>query len=83
MYGHDDISNISIKLIKIINEYNIPCYILTKGILPKELIQLNKINFYGITYVSNNEDFTKLTITTATTPIASIIPAIIQFPVIR
>lgn len=59
MYGHDDISNISIKLIKIINEYNIPCYILTKGILPKELIQLNKINFYGITYVSNNEDFRK------------------------
>ena len=40
-----------------INSYNIPCYILTKGILPKELINLSKINYYGITYVSNSEDF--------------------------
>lgn len=57
MYEQPEISEISIKIIKTINKYNIPCFILTKGILPKKLIELNKINYYGITYVSNKEEF--------------------------
>lgn len=57
MYNNDDIKNLSINIIKKINDYNIPCYILTKGVLPKELSSMRKINFYGITYVSYKEEF--------------------------
>lgn len=57
MYKSTEVADLSIKIIKLINSYEIPCYILTKGILPKELITLSKINYYGITYVSNIEKF--------------------------
>lgn len=57
MYGKDDVKNITLKVIKLINSYNIPCYILTKGILPPELVNYSKINYYGITYVSNSPVF--------------------------
>lgn len=57
MYGHPEVANVSIEIIKEVNKYGIPCYILTKGILPKELAELDKINFYGITYVSYKEEF--------------------------
>lgn len=57
MYNHPEVAKISIALIQEVNKYNIPCYILTKGILPKELAELSKINFYGITYVSYKEEF--------------------------
>lgn len=57
MMGYDDISDLSIKIIKRLNEDNIPCTALTKGILPKELAELNNINSYGITLVSLNEDY--------------------------
>lgn len=60
MYGYDDISKLSISVINLINSYNIPCHILTKGILPDELIKSNKINFYGITLVSLDNKFKKL-----------------------
>lgn len=57
MYNHPEVSKLSIEIIKEVNTYNIPCYILTKGVLPKELAELNKINFYGITYVSYKDEF--------------------------
>lgn len=57
MYNYDDIKNLSLKVIKKINSYNIPCHILTKGILPYELLETSKINFYGITLVSLDESF--------------------------
>lgn len=59
MYKEKEVSELSIKIIKMINSYNIPCYILTKGVLPKELINLSKINYYGITYVSYIDEFQK------------------------
>lgn len=59
MFQRQEFIEASIKVIKLINSYNIPCYILTKGVLPKELSELDKINYYGITYVSNNEEFRK------------------------
>lgn len=57
MYKRDDIKDATINIIKLINSYNIPCYILTKGILPCELSELNKINYYGISLVSLDESF--------------------------
>ena len=59
MYKYDDIKDLSIKILKLVNSYDIPCTALTKGILPKELINLNKDNSYGITLISLNENFRK------------------------
>lgn len=59
MYKYDDISNLSIEILKLVNSYNIPCTALTKGILPKELANLSKDNSYGITLISLNEEFRK------------------------
>ena len=59
MYRYDDIKDLSIKILKLVNSYDIPCTALTKGILPKELINLNKDNSYGITLISLNENFRK------------------------
>lgn len=59
MYNREDLHESTIEIIKLLNSYNIPCYILTKGILPKKLIELNKMNYYGITLVSLNEDYRK------------------------
>lgn len=57
MYKYDEIAAMSIAAIKRLNEDNIRCSILTKGILPKELASLSKINDYGITLVANSEEY--------------------------
>jgi DNA repair photolyase len=57
MMGYEDISELSIKIIRRLNEDNIPCTALTKGLLPKQLAELENINSFGITLVSLNEDY--------------------------
>lgn len=57
MYGFDEVCDKSIEIINKLNENDIPCTALTKGILPKELVKTSKINGYGITLVSLNENF--------------------------
>ena len=57
MVGYDEVSNMSISIIKKLNENDVPCSVLTKGILPYELAQLSKNNEYGITLVSLDEGF--------------------------
>lgn len=57
MVGYDEVSNTSIEIIKMLNENDIPCSVLTKGILPFQLTQLSKRNEYGITLVSLDEEF--------------------------
>jgi DNA repair photolyase len=59
MFEKTEIINLSLKIIKLINFYDIKCTVLTKGILPVELLEMNKINEYGITLISLNEDFRK------------------------
>lgn len=59
MYGYDDIAKLSINIIKKLNDENIPCTALTKGILPKKLTELSQENQYGITLISLNEKFRK------------------------
>lgn len=57
MVGYPEVGKMSIDAIKLINEYGIPCVVLTKGVLPAELAKLSKINQYGITLVSLDEGF--------------------------
>ena len=59
MSGYDDVSRMSIAIIKKLNEAGIKCTALTKGILPIELSQLSPENEYGITLVSLDEGFRK------------------------
>lgn len=57
MVGYNEVEKLSIDSIKLLNENNIKCTVLTKGILPKELSRLSKDNEYGITLVSLDESF--------------------------
>lgn len=57
MYKQPEIIDMSLKIIKKLNDNNIKCTALTKGILPKELAKLSKENEYGITLISLNEKF--------------------------
>ena len=57
MYGYDDVSKMSIQIIRRLNQAGIKCTVLTKGILPIELADLAPENEYGITLVSLDEQF--------------------------
>ncbi len=57
MYGYNEIANMSIEIIKRMNNNGIKCSALTKGVLPIRLAELSKDNEYGITLISLNEDF--------------------------
>ena len=59
MYGYDEVSTMSIEIIRKLNAAGIKCTALTKGILPMELAQLSPENEYGITLVSLDEGFRK------------------------
>lgn len=62
MFKNKDVRDLSLKVIDKLNENRIPCIVLTKGILPKELADRNSFsrnNEYGITLVSLEEDFRK------------------------
>jgi len=48
---------VTLKSIEKLNNADIPCNILTKGILPIELSNLSKKNEYGITLVSLDENY--------------------------
>ena len=59
MYGYDEISEMSLAIIKKLNLHGIKCTVLTKGILPIALSELSSENEYGITLVSIDEEFRK------------------------
>jgi DNA repair photolyase len=60
MYGYPEISDLTIKLMQIINSYSVKCSFLTKGIYPKDLAGLHYGNEFGITIVSLDETFREL-----------------------
>ncbi len=58
MYKYKEVSDMSIKILEKLNKNNIKCTILTKGVYPN--IRMNKqtkLNEYGITIVSLNNEF--------------------------
>lgn len=57
MYGYNEISTMSLAAIKKLNDANIKCTVLTKGVLPIELAQYSHDNEYGITLISLNEKY--------------------------
>lgn len=57
MYGYDEVADMSIAIIKKLNDAGIKCTVLTKGILPIALAELSPRNEYGITLVSLDENF--------------------------
>jgi len=57
MDKYPEVGELSLRIINRINQDNIKCVILTKGILPDYLSSTSKINEYGITLVSLNEQF--------------------------
>ena len=59
MYNYPNISKLSLSIIKKLNENNIMCTILTKGVLPKKLSNMSRNNEYGITLISLDEKFRK------------------------
>lgn len=59
MYNYDEISTMSVEIIRRLNAARINCTALTKGILPENLATLSKNNEYGITLISLDEDFRK------------------------
>lgn len=59
MYQNSEIQNLSTAILKKANSHGIRCSVLTKGILPDELVELSKENQYGITVVSLDDNFTK------------------------
>ena len=59
MYEYDEIKNMSLKVIEKLNKFDIPCSILTKGVLPVRLAEYSKKNTYGITIVTLDEEFRK------------------------
>lgn len=62
MYNQEEVCDLSLKVIDKLNLNAIRCTVLTKGIFPKEVADLNgfsKNNEYGITLVSLDEDFRK------------------------
>ncbi len=62
MAGQPEVTELTLQIIKRINQSCIPCNILTKGILPVELSdaqQFSRDNTYGISLVSLDEGFRK------------------------
>lgn len=59
MLSHPEITELTLKSVKLINHFDIPCVLLTKGILPFELTQAASSNMYGITLTSLDEDYRK------------------------
>ena len=59
MYQYPEIESMSLAAIAKINEVNIPCSVLTKGILPISLGKLSSENEYGITLITLDEEFRK------------------------
>ena len=57
MYGYEEVAEMSISIIRKLNDAGIKCTVLTKGLLPIALAELSLENEYGITLVSLDEDF--------------------------
>lgn len=57
MVGYPEIQDMSLEIIKLLDFHGIKCIALTKGILPIELADFEKIHEWGISLVSLDENF--------------------------
>ncbi|MBL7085830.1 MAG: radical SAM protein [Candidatus Cloacimonetes bacterium] len=61
MMGYPEVHELTLNIIKKLNQFNIKVTVLTKGVFPEELIlkKYKPFNEYGITLVSLNKDYKK------------------------
>jgi DNA repair photolyase len=62
MYKHNEVKDMTLKIIERLNKDNIKCTVLTKGVYPESLTEQEKYGYnneYGVTLVSLSEDFRK------------------------
>ncbi|NLK49763.1 MAG: radical SAM protein [Candidatus Cloacimonetes bacterium] len=59
MYGHPEVIEMSLEIIRLLDHYGIKCTALTKGVLPLELAKFDKMHEWGISLVSFDEGFRK------------------------
>ncbi|MBI4665880.1 MAG: radical SAM protein [Nitrospinae bacterium] len=59
MHGYKEISNLTLRIIEMLNNANIRCTALTKGTLPAELSSLSELNEFGITLISLDDKYRK------------------------
>jgi DNA repair photolyase len=59
MYEYQEISDLSLKLIRMLNAEGIKCTALTKGVLPVALAKLSTANEFGVTLISLSEEYRK------------------------
>jgi DNA repair photolyase len=59
MYGYDEIIQMSLAAIRKLNDADIKCTVLTKGLLPDVLSDYSVENEYGITLISLDEKFSE------------------------
>jgi DNA repair photolyase len=59
MYGHPEVTEMSLEIIRLLDHYGIKCTALTKGILPPELAKFENKHEWGISLVSFDEGFRK------------------------
>ena len=59
MYGYKEVGLMSMAAIKKLNTEGIRCTVLTKGLLPIELVGQSEANEYGITLISLDENYRK------------------------
>ena len=57
MYGYPEIQKMSLDIIDKLNGAGIKCVVLTKGVLPPELVKTSKKNEFGITLISLDEKY--------------------------
>lgn len=57
MYGYKEVAEMSLAAIEKLNNADIKCTVLTKGLLPPELANFSADNEYGISLVSSDEHF--------------------------
>jgi DNA repair photolyase len=57
MYDYPEIAELSMEVLRRANAQGVLCSVLTKGILPQELVDLPMQNEYGVTLVSLDDDF--------------------------
>jgi DNA repair photolyase len=57
MFGHPEVTALTLQLMRLINSYDIPVHTLTKGVIPDEALEFSHLNQFGITLVSVDEQF--------------------------
>ena len=57
MFGQPEVVQLTLELMRLINSFDIPVHVLTKGVISEEALALSRRNVFGITLVSLDDGF--------------------------